>query len=85
MGDKYKHKQWYVYIYGNPLSPESYQLVSVRPTCANGRNICAIYADGYEDQPFEFTNKLKMHIANAIATGSAQPLGGNPYVVLLKA
>jgi hypothetical protein len=84
MGDKNKHKKWYVYLYGNPLSPENYQVINVAPRCGNGRNICAVYADGYEDQPFEFSNKLKAHIANAIATGAAQPIGGNPYVVVLK-
>jgi hypothetical protein len=84
MGDKHKHKQWYVYIYGNPLNPESYQLVTVTPRCVNGKNICAIYADGYEGQPFDFSNKLITHIANAIATGLPQPAGADPKIVVLK-
>jgi hypothetical protein len=84
MGDKSRYKHWYVYLYGHPLNPESYQLVTVKPRCSNGTNLCAIYADGYEDQPFEFSNKLKMHIANAIALGEAQPYDSEWPVVLLR-
>jgi hypothetical protein len=84
MGDKSRYKHWYVYLYGHPFNPENYQLVHTKPWCSNGRNLCAIYADGYEDQPFEFSNKLKTQIANALALGTSQPSDANSPVVLLK-
>lgn len=84
MGDKSRHKHWYVYLYGHPLSPKSYQMIRSTPGCINGRNLCAIYADGYEDQPFEFTNKLKMQIAAALSMGTSQPPDPETAVVLLK-
>lgn len=84
MGDKSRYKHWYVYLYGHPLNPKSYQLVKDKPRCWNGRNICAIYADGYEDEPFEFSEKLKRHIATAIALGTPQPTDSITPVVLLK-
>jgi len=84
MGDKSRYKHWYVYLHGHPFNTESYQLVNLKPRCSNGKNLCAIYADGYEDQPFEFSNKLKMHIANALAIGEAQPADSESHIVLLR-
>jgi len=88
MGEKHQHRQrqkrWYAYVYGNPLDPENYQTSTIYANCFSGSAICAIYSEGFDDQPFEFSNKMKTNIANALVSGNPQPPTGNPYTVILK-
>lgn len=60
---------WYAYIYGSPLLPESYYLMSVKPEYIYGTSIVAIYAKGTGVHPDNFSPKFKTQIANAIGTG----------------
>ena len=83
MADKLKHRKWYAFLGGNPLIPENYQITTKRPQCSSGKNICAIYARGYDEQPEEFSTEMRIHIANALVTGASQPMGSStPEVVL---
>ncbi|SEB22389.1 hypothetical protein [Pedobacter hartonius] len=84
MDNKYKNRHWYAYVDGNPLNPENYQLTTITPWCTNGKNLCAIYTIGYDEQPEEFSPKMKMVIANALVTGVPQPIGSEVLLVLMK-
>jgi hypothetical protein len=84
MDNKHKNRHWYAYVHGNPLIPESYQLTTIRPWCTNGKTLCAIYAIGYDEQPEEFSPKMKMAIANALVSGMPQPIGSEELLVLMK-
>jgi len=84
MGEKLKHRHWYAYIQGNPLTAESYYLIDKKPVTSNGKTICAIYARGFVEQPEEFSSELKLMIARAIATGQLQTTNSGVPIVLLK-
>ena len=65
---------WYVYIGGNPNAVTSYTLVQVQPPCLNGTILCAILAPfGPNNRPASIPAGLQTNIANALATGVAQP------------
>lgn len=77
-------KSWYVFLGGDPYAPVSYRLVPDKPWCTNGRNLCAIYANGTGLQPTTLSEKMRDVIAVALATGVSQPLGAVVPIVLLK-
>jgi len=84
MGDKLKHRRWYAYIQGDPLTAESYYLIDKKPVTSNGKTICAVYVRGFLDQPEEFSSDTKSLIARAIATGQLQTTSAGVPIVLLK-
>lgn len=84
MGEKYKHRKWYVYLGGSPFNTDNYQLTSSTPTCSNGKNLCAIYAKGYAEQPEEFSQAMRIAIANAFATCQRQLTESGIPIVLMK-
>jgi len=84
MSSKNKKKRWYAYIHGNPLSSESYFMITVQPGFGTGTQIASVFAKGYAEYPEEFSPEIKIHIANALATGVSQPAGSEKTLVLLK-
>lgn len=81
-------RAWYVYKRGNAdiTLPESYIYSSVKPTCLNGRIICAIYAIYAGQNPATISNNLQTYAGNGQSSGLAQPsspLGAKKYVYLL--
>lgn len=84
MSDNLKQKRWYAFLGGDPLATESYQAITLNPLCSSGRNLCAIYVYGYEDQPERLSPEMKVHIANALATAAPQPQFPNIPVVVMR-
>ena len=85
MKSEIKNRRWYSYTKGNPLNPKSYAIATVLPGCSTGTEICAIYAKGYAAYPDEFSERLKVNIANALISGVPQPADSDyKYVVLKK-
>jgi hypothetical protein len=73
---------WYAYIYGNPLLPESYYLMSLKPERIFGSGLAAIYTKGSGEHPEGFSSEMKIHIANALGTSRSQPDNSlNPYIL----
>jgi len=72
-------KAWYAYNCGNncaanPTLASSYRLMSDKPACLDGPNICAILANGGGTVPTApLSNNIRAYIADGLATGLAQP------------
>ncbi|MCX2483410.1 hypothetical protein [Pedobacter sp. MR2016-24] len=72
---------WYAYIGGNPNAPASYALLLAQPGCVNGPILCAILAPSAGGPiPTSIPVALQGEIANALATGLAQPNPRPPFV-----
>ena len=81
-------KAWFSYLgAGNVLSPASYVYSQDKPTCINGRTVCAIYATFTGNLiPGGFSENLVKYLATGRATGLPQPatpVGSKKYVYLL--
>lgn len=65
---------WYAYNgIGDPLLASSYNAATVRPGCANGPNVCAIYAVGAATPATPLSTNIKNYIANIQLTLIASP------------
>ena len=81
-------RAWFSYLgSGNTSNPLSYIISKDKPTCINGRLVCAIYAQkGSTLTPGNFSNNLLTYIATGRATGLPQPatpIGSKRYVYFL--
>lgn len=77
-------RSWYAYTGGNVTLPSSYDIMSVKPACINGTNLCAIYAFNGGQNPSNFSNNLRLYLSDALGTTVAQPQwpGAKKYVYL---
>lgn len=77
-------RAWYVYVgSGSTSLPENYIYCACKPTCRNGRRVCAIYALYCGLNPCVISTNLQVYIAALQATGLAQPttpIGAKKYV-----
>jgi len=81
-------RAWFSYVgTGNVLSPANYIVTPAKPTCINGRIVCAIYGRPIGAlSPGAFSENLLTYIAAGRATGLPQPatpIGAKKYVYLL--
>lgn len=81
-------RAWFSYPgTGNIQSPLSYTLSKDKPTCINGRIVCAVYGQNRGSLiPGNFSNNLLIYIATGRATGLPQPstpIGSKKYVYFL--
>lgn len=79
-------RAWYSYDPNNgPVDdPSSYFYTTVKPTCVNGAQICAIYAEDSTPNPTSISTNLRRYISNGLSSGLAQPLGNVKKYVYLK-
>lgn len=79
-------KNWFSYDgVGDPTSPGSYYLMTVKPNCNSGGSIiCAIYVDDDGPGTPGTLNDVLDYIANAQATLVSQPNGGSKRFVYVK-
>jgi hypothetical protein len=68
-------RAWYAYIGGgaSPLSVTSYTITSIKPQCAAGPSLCAIYAYGSGQFPVSLSSNLQAYITAALTSGLPQP------------
>lgn len=81
-------RAWYSYLgTGNVLAVTSYTYSTAKPTCINGRVVCAIYSRYIGAlSPGAFSQNLITYIAAGRATGLPQPatpVGSKKYVYFL--
>ena len=81
-------RAWFSYLgAGNVLAPANYTLSLAKPTCINGRVVCAIYAPYIGAlSPGGLSENLITYIASGRATGlpqPASPIGSRKYVYFL--
>ncbi|SDM27657.1 hypothetical protein SAMN05421820_103388 [Pedobacter steynii] len=69
---------WYVYSgWGDPFLSPNYRLVTTKPACTVGSQICCIYLNSNDVIPPQFngTDNMVTYIANALLTQVPQPTG----------
>ncbi|AMP99906.1 hypothetical protein AY601_3033 [Pedobacter cryoconitis] len=71
-------RNWYTYNgTGEELLCSSYTLASIRPSCFNGHNICAIYAVGGVYPTCPLSANIRNYIATVLITFLASPDNSN--------
>lgn len=73
---------WYAYLGGDVTLLSSYRKTSVKPSFKNGTVLCAVYLPVGGDHPASIPGTVLNYIADALATGRAQPVEGKIYVRL---
>lgn len=72
-------RSWYAYncdndCFADPTLASSYRLMSDKPGCLDGPDVCAILAKGGGTVPAApLSNNIRVYIATGLATGLAQP------------
>lgn len=83
MHEEKNKKQWYAYIYGNPLLPTSYFKTNIKPEFGVGTRLVSIYTRGGDQHPDDFSRKLKQLIADALLSGTSQPAAPESTIVYM--
>lgn len=79
-------RAWYIYdpSSGPVDQPGVYFKANYKPTCRNGSQICAIYAEDSGDYLNFVSDNLLQYIADGLSTGLAQPLGNVKKYIYLR-
>lgn len=81
-------RKWFIFngAEGGQQNPLNYFYTTLNPpSCSLGTVICALYGaykTGSGTNPQNFSNRLQLYIADAIASGTPQPNPGVPYVLV---
>lgn len=82
-------RSWYGYIggpTGDPRLASDYTIITGKPACITGPNVCAIYAPGLDLSPnAPLSTNMLLYISNARVSGVPEPqspTGTKRYVYL---